>query len=169
MFPGAPLIAPTPTLNIGTIDGGLKVNMITSYCIFEGDIRLPIGLSREDVLPVLEEILEKEYAGVDVKMWVQEAASNPAAGCAHDHTMVGIMARTAKVVMGQGRDGDMKKPVAISSLGADCNLYRYRGIPAYVFGVSRRGWWRRMSRLMFKSFWMVRTHALAAWEYLGGK
>ena len=101
MGPGISLIALAPTVNIGTLHGGLETNMVPSQCVFEADIRLPIGISREDVLPVLEEILEKEYAGVDVdvKMEVLEAASNPTTRCAHDHPMVGILARNAKVVM----------------------------------------------------------------------
>lgn len=165
MGPGASLIALTPTLNIGTLHGGLKVNMIPSYCVFEADIRLPIGLIREDVLPVIEEILEKEFHNVDVKMEVQEAASNPAAGCAHDHPMVGNLARNAKVMMGESRDCDVKKPVAIPSLGAtDCKFYRYRGIPAYVFGLSPEGMAAKDESVDVQEFLdVLRMHALAGW------
>ena len=32
-----------PTVNIGTIKGGVKINMIPSECTFEAEIRIPIG------------------------------------------------------------------------------------------------------------------------------
>ncbi|KAJ5291219.1 hypothetical protein N7478_000470 [Penicillium angulare] len=44
MGPGTPTIIASPTVNIGTISGGIKVNMIPERCIFELDIRLPVGL-----------------------------------------------------------------------------------------------------------------------------
>ncbi|PVH84724.1 putative acetylornithine deacetylase [Cadophora sp. DSE1049] len=167
MGPGASSMALKPTLNIGTIHGGLKVNMIPSYCVFEADIRMPIGLSREDVLPVIDEIL-KEYPNATVE--VQEAASNPAAGCEHDHPMVDILARNA-VRFRSGIGEEDKNPVAIPSMGAtDCKFYRYRGIPAYVFGVSPEGMAAKDESVDVQEFLdVVRTHALAAWEYLGGK
>ena len=37
------------TLNIGTIRGGLKVNMIPSECVVEADIRFPVGLEKQRV------------------------------------------------------------------------------------------------------------------------
>ena len=49
MGAGAAEIAPKVTLNIGTINGGLKNNMVPSDCIFEADIRLPIGSEVEHV------------------------------------------------------------------------------------------------------------------------
>jgi succinyl-diaminopimelate desuccinylase len=40
MGKGAADIVPKVTLNIGVIEGGLKVNMVPSACRFEADIRL---------------------------------------------------------------------------------------------------------------------------------
>lgn len=154
MGKGAADITLKPTLNIGTIHGGLKVNMIPDLCVFEADIRMPIGLKRDEVLAVIHGILE-QYPEATVK--VQEAASNPAAGCAHDHPMVDILARNAAVVM-KGK----KKPVAIPSLGAtDCKFYRYKDIPAYVFGVSPETMAARDESVDVQEFLdVVRTHAL---------
>lgn len=56
---GAADIMLKATLNIGTIHGGLKVNMIPDKCVFEADIRLPLGLKREDVLDVIYGIISK--------------------------------------------------------------------------------------------------------------
>ena len=47
MGAGAADTLATVTLNIGTIHGGLKVNMVPGECKFEADIRLPIGVREE--------------------------------------------------------------------------------------------------------------------------
>ncbi|KAF8851998.1 acetylornithine deacetylase/succinyldiaminopimelate desuccinylase-like deacylase [Acephala macrosclerotiorum] len=160
MGTGAADIVLTPTLNIGTIHGGLKVNMIPGNCVFEADIRLPVGLKAEQVMGVIYETLKKyPEATVDI----QEAASNPASSCAHDHSVVEILARHAEKFNG-------KKPLAIPSLGAtDCKHYRYRSIPAYVYGVSPETMAARDESVSVEEFLtVVKTHTLAAWEYLGG-
>jgi succinyl-diaminopimelate desuccinylase len=151
------------TLNVGVINGGLKVNMIPGHCVFETDIRLPVGLDKKEVLTVVRKILER-YP--EVTMTVQEAASNPSSVCSHEHPMVGILARNAERVMGKG-----KKPVAIPSLGAtDCKFWRYKKVPAYVFGVSPESMAARNESVSVDEFLtVVKTHALAAWEYLEGK
>lgn len=160
MGKGAADIAMKCTLNIGTIHGGLKVNMIPGTCVFEADIRMPLGLKAEEVMEVIHKILES-YP--EARVEVQQAASNPAAGCAHDHPMVDILARQAERVTG-------KRPVAIPSLGAtDCKFYRYKGVPAYVFGVSPETMGAKNESVSVEEFLTtVKTHALAAWEYLGG-
>lgn len=157
---GAADITLVPTLNIGTIHGGLKVNMIPDNCVFEADIRLPMGLKADQVMDVIQGIL-KRYPEATVE--IQEAASNPAAFCAHDHPMVDILARQAEKFTG-------KKPVAIPSLGAtDCKFYRYKDIPAYVYGVSPESMAARDESVSVDEFLtIVKTHTLAAWEYLGG-
>lgn len=161
MGKGATDIMLKATLNIGTIHGGLKVNMIPDKCVFEADIRLPLGLKRDEVMDVIYGIL-KNYQGASVE--IQEAASNPAAACAHDHPMVEILARKAEEVTG-------KKPLAIPSLGAtDCKFWRYNDVPAYVFGVSPETMAVVDESISVDEFIaVVKTHALAAWEYLGGE
>ena len=51
MGPGAGDLVSRVTLNIGTIRGGAKVNMVPSSCAFEADLRLPIGMAKADLLP----------------------------------------------------------------------------------------------------------------------
>jgi len=161
MGKGAADIMLKATLNIGTIHGGSKVNMIPGKCIFEADIRLPLGLEREEVMEIIYEIL-KRYPEASVN--IQEAASNPAAVCAHDHPMVSILVRKAEEVTG-------KKPLATPSLGAtDCKFWRYKGVPAYVFGVSPESMAAVDESISVEEFIaVIKTHALAAWEYLGGE
>ncbi|TVY37301.1 Succinyl-diaminopimelate desuccinylase [Lachnellula subtilissima] len=160
MGDGAADIVLKPTVNIGTIHGGLKVNMIPDSCIFEADIRLPMGLKAAEVLDVIHGVLE---AYPEVTLTVQEAASNPSSSCSHDHPMVDILARNASNVTG-------KRPVAIPSLGAtDCKFYRYKDVPAYIFGVSPETMAAKNESVSIDEFIAVlKTHVLSAWEYLGG-
>ncbi|ROV90644.1 hypothetical protein VMCG_10038 [Cytospora schulzeri] len=160
MGEGAAEIAMKCTLNIGTVHGGLKVNMIPGRCVFEADIRMPLGLTAEDVMGIIHKVLD-DYPEASVQ--IQEAASNPAAASVHDHPMVDIMARQAERVTG-------RKPLAIPSMGGtDCKFYRYQGVPAYVFGVSPEGMGARNESVSVEEFLaVVKTHVLAGWEYLGG-
>ncbi|KAH8746214.1 acetylornithine deacetylase/succinyldiaminopimelate desuccinylase-like deacylase [Diaporthe sp. PMI_573] len=160
MGKGAADIAMKCTLNIGTLHGGLKVNMIPGHCVFEADIRMPLGLKADHVMTLIHQILAN-YP--EAKVEIQTAASNPAAACAHDHPMVDTLARNAQRVTG-------RKPLAIPSMGAtDCKFYRYHGIPAYIFGVPPDTMGAKDERVSIEDFLaVVKTHVLAGWEYLGG-
>ena len=71
---GAADILIKPTVNIGTIHGGVKVNTMPEKCTFEADVRLPIGMLRGTVLTRIDKIL-KDTPFTEVSYQVQEAAS----------------------------------------------------------------------------------------------
>lgn len=158
---GAADIIARPTLNIGTVHGGLKVNMIPDRCVFEADIRLPIGLLADRVMVVVHDIL-KDFPQTEVS--VQEAASNPPSSCAHDHPMVCILADNAERVTGL-------RPVASPSLGAtDAKFWRYRKVPSYLFGPAPGRMAMTNESVPVEEFFAtIKTHALSAWDYLGGE
>jgi len=154
----------TPTVNIGTIHGGIKVNMIPDRCVFEADIRLPIGLLKDAVLARIDELLGDEFP-VTASYAVQEAASNPPSHCSPSHEMVTALTDAAETVTG-------RRPLAIPSLGAtDAKFWRYHGVPAYVYGVGPETMAAAVDeRVSVKEFLsVVRTHALAVWSFLGGE
>ena len=131
MGPGTSAIILKPTVNVGTIKGGIKVNMIPDTCTFELDIRLPIGLTKELVLSLIESIITK-YKDATVELSVHDAASNPPSFSSFTHPMVELLARNSETVASQ-RD----RPIPILSMGAtDCKHYRYAGVPAFVYGYS---------------------------------
>jgi succinyl-diaminopimelate desuccinylase len=148
------------TLNIGTIHGGLKVNMIPERCVMEADIRLPLGMDRKVVLDHIDTIL-KDFSQVTLQ--VQEAASNPSNHCSEKHPLLKAIATNAEAVIG-------RKPLAIPGLGAtDAKFWRYRGIPAYELGVSPATMAATNERVEIREFLaVVKIHALAIWDYLGG-
>ena len=50
----------SPTVNIGTINGGDKVNMVADFCEFSVDLRFLPGTSSRDVLKILKNIITQE-------------------------------------------------------------------------------------------------------------
>ncbi|KAF2485849.1 acetylornithine deacetylase/succinyldiaminopimelate desuccinylase-like deacylase [Neohortaea acidophila] len=161
MGPGAAAYMLKPSVNIGTIRGGVKVNMIPSYCVFEADIRLPIGLVKETVLARIDEVLRSSFP--EASYTVQEAATNPPAASSVEHEMVELLQRNAKLVRGEA-------PVSICSLGGtDCKHFRYNGVPAYCYGPSPTTMAAVDERVKAQEFLdIIKIHTLAAWEYLGG-
>jgi len=127
--------------------------MIPDKCVFEADIRLPIGLKADQVMEVIHGIVGR-YPEATVEM--QKAASNSAVACSHNHPMVKILARNTELVAG-------KRPLAILSIGAtDCKFWRYNEVPAYVFGVSPQTMATRNESVSVDEFLaVVKTHVLA--------
>lgn len=149
-----------PTVNIGTIKGGAKVNMIPSYCLFEADIRLPIGLKKETVLDEIDKII-RDFPGTTYE--IQTAASNPSAASSIDHELLQLLQKNAEIVR-------RKKPLAICSMGGtDCKHFRYNNIPAYSYGPSPATMAEKDEKVSVEEFIeTIKVHTLAAWDYLGG-
>ena len=148
-----------PTLNIGRMSGGLKVNVLPSECRVEADIRLPVGLTREEMRPVIAEILSRFPEAT----W--EELSPP-----HDSPnwsdpggeMMQILQDT---VVGFGR----RRPVPVITLGAtDTRLWRYNGVPAYIYGASPDTMAAADENVLIEDYLhILKTHVLAAARYLG--
>jgi succinyl-diaminopimelate desuccinylase len=156
MGKGAADIVPKVTLNIGVIEGGLKVNMVPSACRFEADIRLPLGVTREQVMAVVHRVL----AGYP-QATVEEMNFNPPSYCPPDGAMVGIIQENVQSLRGF-------KPQPIVSLGGtDARLWRYRDIPAYVYGPFPYGMGSADEHVDLEEFLhIVRVHLLSAYDYL---
>ena len=160
MGTGASDILLKPTVNVGVIQGGAKVNTIPVLCRFEADIRLPIGMLAEHVLSHIDTILE-DFPEAEVEK--QDAASNPANYCTKDHPLLDAVVANAAEVTG-------RRPVPLIGLGGtDCKFWRYAGVPAFVFGPSPKGMGANGEAVEIEEFRAtVKTHAAAVWDYLGG-
>jgi succinyl-diaminopimelate desuccinylase len=143
------------SVNIGTIEGGLKVNVIPRECSFEVDLRLPPGLSKDDVLPRVEEIVSRHPgASVEVTRYNGPLWSPP------DSEMASIMRRNSRLL---GVD-----PVPIVSLGgSDLKFWRSKGIPSYYYGPMNHGMGTVDEYVEVDEFiHIVKVHLLSAYEYL---
>jgi succinyl-diaminopimelate desuccinylase len=147
-----------PTLNIGRLSGGLKVNVLPSECRIEADIRLPVGLSRDEIRAAVSAILtrfpeasfEELSPPHDLPSW-----SDP------DGEMIQII-KDAVVDLGR------RRPVPVITLGAtDTRLWRYHGVPAYVYGASPDTMAADDENVPVEDFLhILKTHVLAALRYL---
>ncbi|KCV57104.1 M20 family metallopeptidase [Bordetella bronchiseptica] len=160
MGEGAADVVTRTTLNVGVLNGGLKINMIPDRCVFEVDIRLPVGTEPDVVLARLEGILaEFPQASMEVQQW----HSTPPNVCAHDHPMVDFIADNAQAIVG-------RRPVAVPSIGStDCRYWRRSGVPAYVYGPAPGRMAMSNESVDLDEFIAVaKVHAAAGWDYLNG-
>ncbi len=158
---GHAAVIPQVTLNIGRMSGGLKMNMVPSECRIEADIRLPIGLTKEELRPhvaaILKDFPEAEWEEIsppeDAPNW-----SDP------DGEMMRILRRTVQEL---GRPA----PVPVVTLGGtDTRLWRYHGVPAYVYGPSPESMGAADENIPVADFHhILTTHALAAARFLTAK
>ncbi len=153
--PGGADVMSRVSVNIGTIRGGLKVNMIPRECVFEVDLRLPPGVSKEDVMPHVERIAARypeatvEVARYDGPLW-----SPP------DGEMAGIIRGNARLL------GVDPKPI-VSLGGSDLKFWRERGVPSYYYGPTNHGMgtvdeYVEVEELIH----IAKVHLLSAYEYL---
>lgn len=156
MGKGGAEIVPKVTLNIGVITGGLKVNMIPGHCRIEADIRLPLGIDKETVMKELRNIVAR-YPQVTF----DEINFAPPNYCDPNGEMVEILQRNVKQLSGV-------TPTPIVSLGGtDARLWRYRNIPAYVYGPPSTGMASYDEHVTVDNYLhVVRTHVLSAYDYL---
>jgi succinyl-diaminopimelate desuccinylase len=158
---GAAGVAQRVTLNIGTLAGGVKVNMLPGECDIGVDIRLPPGITCEQMRTTVERIAARfPEASIELppRSPVDPTLSDPA------HPMVGILQDTVEQLAGY-------RPAPVISLGGtDCRFWRRAGVPAFVYGPSPEGMGGidegvRIDEVLH----ILRTHALASWQWLSGR
>ncbi len=110
------------TVNIGTIAGGTKINVVPEKCSAEADFRIPIGGSKKEIESSIRKILPKDI-GYEV---VQE--SIPSYTSAFD-PFVKVIEANVRRVFGS-------KPLTMA-VWATSDAWRFRkilGIPTATFG-----------------------------------
>lgn len=154
--PGAFKILPKVTVNIGVVEAGIKVNMVPSHARMEVDVRLPIGMTRETVLDAAQKIVAR-FPQAEMR----EINHNAPSWCDPGHPMVEILQKNVRALKGF-------EPKPVVSLGAtDTRLWRYRNVPAYVYGPSPTGMGSHDEHVPIDVFLhIVRTHVLSSWDYL---
>jgi len=156
MGTGAGGIVDKVTLNIGGIRGGVKVNMVPSSATLEADIRLPLGVTREQVLTEVDKIMTRFPEAT-----VRESNCNLPSWVDPDCEIIRIVQRNVEELRGF-------KPQPIVSLGGtDARLWRYRNIQACVYGPFPNGMGSFDEHVDIEDFLhIVRTHALSAYDFL---
>ena len=117
------------------------------------------GVTREQVMAEVRKVLAN-YPQASV----EEINFNPPSYCPPDGAMVGIIQKNVQELRGF-------KPQPIVSLGGtDARLWRYRDIPAYVYGPFPYGMGSQDEHVDVEEFLhIVRVHVLSAYDYLVGE
>jgi succinyl-diaminopimelate desuccinylase len=116
---GAAKVIRQITFSLGTIRGGVKVNMIAAECEFEADYRIPNGVRSEDILERIRDIMAR-YPEATMEI-LNRGEPN---WCEPNHPMMDIVRENAFAVGGI-------RPAKVVSPGAtDARLWRLRGVPA---------------------------------------
>jgi succinyl-diaminopimelate desuccinylase len=150
------------TLNIGMVEGGLKMNMIPSECRIEADIRLPVGVPKARVWALIREIL-RDFPSVtaEEQSLPEEEGAN---WCDPEGEMLRIIQRNAERVAGI-------RPAPVITLAAtDARFWRNAGIPAYIYGCAFDLVGTYDEAVSVEEFLnVVRVHTLSAAAYLGAE
>jgi acetylornithine deacetylase/succinyl-diaminopimelate desuccinylase-like protein len=144
------------TVNIGTIDGGVSPNLVPTQARAQGDIRLPVGVSTQQVVGKLDEWLGP-MEGVSWKVVQRyEPSFTPPA---HEIVQRALQA-CATVTHGS--------PVANMRVGAsDARLYRAAGVPTIVLGCTPYGMGGPDEHVVVDELVAVaQIHTLIAFGYL---
>jgi len=156
---GAKDIIGQVTINIGTLRGGLKVNMIPNKCTIEADFRLPVGVDKNTLMGEIDKIVSR-YPEVTI----QELHFTPPIWCEPEGEMARYIRKNVKVLKG------FEPELTISLGGTDARLWRSRNVPAYVYGPSPHNMGSRNEYVEVEEFiHIVKTHVLSAYDYLTGE
>jgi succinyl-diaminopimelate desuccinylase len=156
MGKGGSKIISSVTLNIGQIHGGLKINMVPGECRIDVDIRIPVGVEKLDVQQEIERVLAKYPEAT-----VEELNFHPASWCDPNGELLRIIKSNVKQLI------NVEPMPTVSLGGTDARLWRFRNIPAYVYGPPPMNMgsfdeYVEVDHLMH----VVRTHVLSAFDYL---
>jgi succinyl-diaminopimelate desuccinylase len=144
------------TLNVGKIRGGEKISLRATECVFDADIRLPVGLDKAALTAELDAILARHpKARMEELIFAAPNVSDPGG------EMVGIIQDNVEALAG------FRPPPAVSIGGSDARFWRYRGLPAYIYGPTPVGVGGSNESVAIDEFLhVIRVHVLTAIDYL---
>ncbi|MDD3345254.1 MAG: M20 family metallopeptidase [Candidatus Omnitrophica bacterium] len=117
-----------PTVNIGTINGGDKVNVVSDWCEFSLDYRFLPGMSEKEFLAALRKSLNKYTKNFKIEIQSLQAPYNidPA------HHLVRGLAGAIK-------EAGVKPRITGSEGATVITFFQSKGIPAVATGFGREG------------------------------
>jgi len=116
-----------PTINIGTIHGGDKVNMVADWCEFELDIRFLPGMDAKNIIKRIKSSLKK-YAP---KFRIETEGIQQPYEISKDHALVRYLSRAIK-------DCGLRPCIKGNEGATTITLFQQKRIPAIAYGVGSR-------------------------------
>lgn len=114
-----------PSLNVGMIRGGIKVNIVPRTCEADLDVRLPLGMHPDRTCTMLQERLRSAGFGdvtLALVMGSVPSYTSPSSPLAQ------MVFRNAAAVRGDAPSFTM------TTAGTDGRFYRARGVPTVIYG-----------------------------------
>jgi succinyl-diaminopimelate desuccinylase len=116
------------TVNVGTIKGGTKDNIVPANCEAEIDMRVPLGINPKELKNELEAEINRLDPSIIVE-WGRHIST------IIESTYTSHNAKICKYLINNSRQVIGKEPVlSFTSGGTDCRFWRKRGIPAVSYG-----------------------------------
>lgn len=144
------------TVNIGTISGGVSPNLVPSAAKAAADIRLPAGITLEEV----EAALHRDLDGLEGVTW-RILQKYPPTVTPPAHEIITATVAAATVVLGRAPVPNMRVG------GSDARLYRMFGVPSVVFGCTPFNMGGPDENILVDELLAVaKVHALTALRFL---
>jgi succinyl-diaminopimelate desuccinylase len=146
------------TVNIGRVEGGTSPNLVPALARAAADIRLPVGVSTNEV----EARLRTALAGIPgVSLTIlrrfEPNFTDP------EHEIVRRVAANAAEVLGSPPAVNMRVG------GSDARWYRLAGVPTVVYGLTPHNMGGPDEYVLVDELFAVaQVHALTAYDFLGG-
>ncbi len=153
---GAMDVALSANMNVGTIHGGIMVNMIPEECVCELNFRLPPGLTDNFIRSWLDKkLMLFSDTTYDIYFSANSFLTSPS------HPIVKIAKEEAALNYG--------KPVYenYSIGGTECYLWRSKGIPCVQYGPNHHNMGSPDEYIFANELPIVtKVHAMTAWRFL---
>ncbi|MBI4305617.1 MAG: ArgE/DapE family deacylase [Chloroflexi bacterium] len=142
-------------VNVGTLAGGTRLNMVPDQCRAGLSLRLPPGVPADGILESIKAIARNGGATVNIIQASGPTYSSP------DHDIVRAVRGAAKEIRGS-------TPSLYIGLGAnDTRLFRRRGIPAFTYGPTPNNASMPNEYVTIQDVVDVaKVYAIAAYDYL---
>jgi succinyl-diaminopimelate desuccinylase len=114
-----------PSLNVGMIRGGIKVNIVPRTCEADVDVRLPLGMHPEQTCAMLQQRLQAAgFQDISLTLVMESVPSYTSPGS----PLAQMVSRNAAAVWGEPPSFTM------TTAGTDGRFYRARGVPTVIYG-----------------------------------
>jgi succinyl-diaminopimelate desuccinylase len=158
---GSSWVLDSVTLNVGTIHGGCKANVVPSLCVADFDFRLPVGISPDELQSEFRNLL-RQHGLQDQDVDIEPLLVSPPNHTEPSEAIVQILADNAEAVTGR------RPHMHMSYGGSDCRFWRWKGIPAAYFGPKGHGIGAPNENILVEDYLTtMKVHAGAIIDYLG--
>lgn len=120
-----------PTMNVGKISGGTRVNVVPDRCVFELDRRTIPGETSKSVLDELNRIITNEIAD-EVDAEIKNIIEMLPVKVSEDEEIVRLLKKSTKDVFGYERD------ITTMDGCTDARFFIDKDIPTVIFGPGKK-------------------------------